>query len=275
VANARQELEKDQATLARAKAGQEDPTLTLQLEYEQALAGVDRARKAVDDLKSGADSAAVRAAKTAYEAAKARVEDCQSAIAQATLTAPADGLVFAVFAQAGQQVEPNAQAVYLADPKDLRVQAQATEMDITRLSVGQEVRLSFDAYAGRVFQGKILTLPAGSQDAGGMSVYMVETSLEQGDAQLWPGLGATVRVVIGEKKDVLIVPTVALRYRMPDETYVVVRTADGKPHDQKVKIGLNDGIVAEVLDGLSEGQTVVIPLVPPLQPRPGFYGPMG
>jgi macrolide-specific efflux system membrane fusion protein len=77
---------------------------------------------------------------------------------------------------------------------------------------------------------------------------------------------ANARAVIGERQDVLTVPAAALVYRTPEEVVVMVRGADGRAREQQVAIGLNDGILAEVLSGLSEGQTVLVPLVPPGEP---------
>ncbi|MDI7274836.1 MAG: efflux RND transporter periplasmic adaptor subunit, partial [Anaerolineae bacterium] len=276
VAKAEEKLARSQAALARARAGQEDPTAEARLACEQANEKVDRARNAVEDLKAGVDSAAVRAARTNLEAAQARVDGAKAAIAEATLTAPFAGTVYAVSARLNEQVQPGALAVYLADPTDLRVQAQATEMDIARLAVGQEVRVTLDAFPGRLFSGRVLVLPAKGQADAGVAYYQIETSLDPGDAELFAGMTANVRVVVGQKDDALLVPVAALQYRSPDDIYVTVQAPDGKARQQNVRIGLNDGIVAEVLEGLSEGETVLLPLVPPTEPRRfgPYMGPM-
>lgn len=267
VTKAEEQLAKAQASLARAQKGEEDPTLSLRLAYEQASATVEKARKRVNDLQGGGDSETVKAAKTAHEAALARVESARAAIDASTLKAPFAGVVFSVFVKVDDQVLPTTNVLYLADPKELRVQAQATEMDIPRLNVGQAVRITFDAYPGRVFSGELLSLPIRGREAGGMSTYPIETSLSHEAADIRPGTLANVRVVIGEKHDVLMVPVAAIQYRLPDQTFVTIRTPDGATHEQEVEVGLNDGIMAEVQSGLSEGQTVVVPLVPPLDPR--------
>jgi len=173
------------------------------------------------------------------------------------------------------QVSPSSEVIYLADPTELRVRAQATEMDVTRLEKGLPVRLTFDAYPGQLFSGTVIAMPVQGKQSGGMSVYEIETSLDKGDTDLRAGMLANVRFVVGEKQDVLTIPTAAVQYRANNETYVSVRGPDGKAHEQAVEIGLNDGIVAEVLSGLDEGQTVLVPLVAPMDPRNMMYGPAG
>lgn len=273
VTKAQEQLAKDQAALARAKAGQEDPALSARLEVEKAAAKVERAQSELAEFQAGTDSAAVRAAKTTYEAALAEVEGARAAIAEATLTAPFDAVVFAVYWQPDQEVQPGAEAVLLADPQELHIAGQATEMDITRLSLGQEVRVTFDAYPGRLFSGELSMLPARGHGEGGMSYFALEATVEPEDAHLFPGMSANLRVVVGQVQDVLLVPSAAIRYRPPDETYVTVLVAEGQTQERKVKIGMNDGIMAEVQEGLEEGLTVVVPLAPPMEPRRGgFYG---
>lgn len=273
VARKDEALASARAALARAQAGEEDPSAAARLACEQATAKVDKARKALQELELGQDSAAVRAARTVYDAALAKVETAQEAIAGSTMTAPFAGVVWTVFVAPDDWVAPGDQVVYLADPDELRVRAQATEMDVTRLAVGQKVRLTFDAHPGKLFAGEVLSMPLRGKESAGLSVYEIETSLEQEGSDIRSGMLANVRFVVGEKPDVLTIPAAAVQYRGNNETFVALRGPDGKTRQQTVEIGLNDGIMAEVLSGLSEGQTVLVPLVPPMQP--GGYGPGG
>ena len=155
----------------------------------------------------------------------------------------------------------------MADLKDLRVRAQISELDVAGLAAGQIARLTFDAYPGRIFGGEILLLPVQGKDAGGVSVFEVEASLRSDNADLRPGMLANMRVVIGEKKDVLAIPAVALQYRPPKDTVVLLRDSNGTTREQKVQVGINDGIMAEIQSGLQEGQVVLIPLAPSVEPR--------
>jgi multidrug efflux pump subunit AcrA (membrane-fusion protein) len=119
----------------------------------------------------------------------------------------------------------------------------------------------------------VLSMPLRGSESGGMSVYQIETTLEQEGSEIRSGMLANVRFVVGEKHDVLTIPAAAVQYRPNNETYVYLRTGDGKTQEQTVEIGLNDGIMAEVLSGLSEGQTVLVPLVAPMDPS--NFGPGG
>jgi multidrug efflux pump subunit AcrA (membrane-fusion protein) len=66
-------------------------------------------------------------------------------------------------------------------------------------------------------------------------------------------------------------PAAAIRYNDMGETYASLRRADGSIVDRPVELGMNDGIVVEVISGLREGDTVMVPLVPATNP----FGPGG
>ena len=69
-----------------------------------------------------------------------------------------------------------------------------------------------------------------------------------------------VRVLVGERQNVLSVPAAAIQYSHPGDAFVSVRAADGSWQDQPVRTGMNDGIMVEILSGLEEGQTVSVPV---------------
>ncbi|MBM4429843.1 MAG: efflux RND transporter periplasmic adaptor subunit [Chloroflexi bacterium] len=269
-----EDLDRARASLKRATSGEEDPANLARLAYQQALASFESAQRKVEELRAGGESDDLRAARTAYEAALADVEGAKAALSAATLRAPFAGLVLAIYVQEGQTVQASDNLLFLADLKTLRVLAQVSEMDVPKLAVGQKVRITFGAYPGTLFSGEVLSLPLRGQGRGGLTFYQVETSLVAEDTSVRLGLMANVRAVIGERKDVLAVPVAALIYRSPEEIVVKVRSADGKTSEQPVEVGINDGILAEVLSGLEEGQTVLVPLVPSQEPfQPGPYGP--
>ncbi len=275
IAKQEAELAKAEQALARVVAGTDDPTATAQLAYEQAKLQLETAQKALADLQAGVDTAALKAARTAHEAALAKVEAVEAEIEQATLVAPFAGVVFALYVAPDDRITSSTTVIYLADPSDLRVQAQATELDIIRLQEGQRARVTVDAYPGQTFWGTVLTLPPRGEAMGGMNYYLVQVALDpippSTGLVVRPGMMAVARVITGEKEDVLTVPSAALRYEQPDIAYVLLANEDGTTTHVDVEIGLNDGIYAEVVSGLAEGQTVVVPLVAPNQGRQGGF----
>ena len=266
-------LDAAQAALARARSGEEDPLAAERLAQQQAASGVDKARKALDALKTGGESETVQNARTLRDASQAEVESARAAIAASTLTAPFEGVVFDLFVQVDEWVEPSDDVAHLADPRELLVKANVTEMDIARLQVGQPVRVTLDAKPGQVFSGTVTTLPPRGKAENGLTTYAIETTFETTASDVRTGSLANLRVVVGVKADVLLIPAAALRYREQGKPYVVVKAPDGKTDEAPIQVGINDGILVEVLSGLQEGQTVLVPIFAPT--GPGGFGPFG
>jgi len=259
-------LAKAQLALDRATNSTEDPAATHLLKQREAADKLADFREILDELRAGAEGEEVRGARAGYDAALAAEEAAEEALLASRLNAPFDGVVLALYVQDGDAVQSGAQLLYLADLSTLRVRAQANEVDVPKLSMGQPVRITLDAYPLRAFEGRVLALPPFGQAQGGITMYEVEASLDEPSADVRLGMLATVRVIVGERSGVLTVPSAALLSITPDETVVKVRTGGGGSREQSVQIGLDDGIRAEVLSGLAEGDVVLIPLVPQRDP---------
>lgn len=263
------ELSLAQGELARALSGAMDPSNSARLAYRAAVETLDAAQRKVDALRAGGESDAVAAARTAYEAALAAVHSAQAAVEAATLYAPFDGTVLAIYVSPNDSVGAGQPVMLLADLRQLQLDAQVTEMDISRIELGQAVRVSFDVYPGRLFAGEVIQLPHQTMNQSGMVYYRVITSLDHHEALIRLGMYANVRIVIGERQDVLTIPAAAVRYDDAGKTYVSLKRPDGTVVPRSVDLGINDGIAAEVLAGLEEGDTVMVPLMPATNP----YGP--
>ncbi len=273
VDEAQEGLDLAQAALARARSGQDDPLASARLAQQQAAGNVDKARKALEELKAGGESESVQNARTLRDASQATVESARAAIAASTLTAPFEGVVFDLLVQVDEWVEPSDDVAHLADPRELLVKANVTEMDIARLQVGQAVRVTLDANPSQVLSGTVTTLPPRGKSENGMSLYAIEASFEATSSDVRSGSLANLRVLVGEKANVLLIPAAAVRYREQGKPYVVVKASDGKTNEVGIEVGIDDGIMAEVLSGLQEGQTVLVPIVAPTSP--GGFGPFG
>jgi len=273
IAQAEEELEMAQSALERARSGEFDPVIEHRLAYERALAAREKAQERLEELTVGTDSEALEQARTIHEAAIAKVESAQANIEAATLKAPIGGVVFDVYVKPDAWVNPSDVVVYLADPSELHIKAEASDVDVVHLSVGQQVRVSFMVNPTQFAVGKVISVAERGRTMEGMVTYEVEALLEEALAYVLPGMMATMRVLIGERDDVLSVPAAAIQYNRRMEPVVSVQTADGEWQDQPVQLGMNDGIMVEVLSGLEEGQTIAMPVFSPWTPDQGGMPP--
>jgi len=278
--------------------------------YENAKTELDRYRRlAAEQLLSASD---LSAKETACRSARADLASAQAALGRAatnlgycTITAPVDGVVVSRVVDVGQTVAASLSAPSLftvaQDLSRMKLQAAVDEADIGQVHVGQRATFTVDSYPDRTFQAQVsevqlnptvssnvvtynvvLGVANVSRKAAGAvhpgrgttALYIPEgTPVYQGDLALFPGMTATVSLVVDERKDILRVPQAALRFE-PGTAVAGVQGGggaeaepgphiwlleNGSPRRRSVTVGLSDGRSTEVSGaGLAEGATVLV-----------------
>jgi len=186
------------------------------------------------------------------------------------LRSPIDGVVLARNVEPGEMVTPGVAA--MVDGKPLMVVAQVdrllvrtelNQLDVTRLSVGKPVEVRVDALPGQVFEGKVFRIAAMAQKSerrpeSRLQVFPVDVVVDatSGASALKPGMIADLQVAIESVKDVLTVPLEAIVYEEGDAH---VRRIEGESEALvPVRLGKQNAQLAEVLDGVKEGDRLRI-----------------
>jgi multidrug efflux pump subunit AcrA (membrane-fusion protein) len=173
------------------------------------------------------------------------------------LTAPFDALVTGVEASVGQSVTPQNTIVRLADTSRYYVTANASEYDVLRLQPDQRVEVSFPAVSNAPVNGVIVDVGQIGSVQGERVQFPIRIDLNAAPERLRPGMTARINVALRRAEDALYVPSGALR-RAGGETTVTRVGSDGRVGDVPIEIGDTFGNDVEVLDGLSEGDVVVV-----------------
>jgi HlyD family secretion protein len=226
----------------------------LQAEYN-----LQKAQATLAEIQAGPAPKEVEVAQAKVVSAQSTLETAQAALKAATLTAPFTGTVISVGAEVGDLVSSNTVVVLLSDLSALRVRAIVDETDIGPVEVGQEVDITFDAFPGHQFHGQVLEVPFLGTLSQNIVTYDVPISLE-GDkgVPLKPGMTANLKIVLARRKNVLLIPAMAVQ---PGETGNVVMVQDspqGPTVATPVEVGFGDGVYVEVTRGLNEGDRVTI-----------------
>jgi len=244
--------------LAEAQAG---PDAVAKLQAENAITQADyKLAKAQDDLKTaqaGADPKKVTLAQARVDAAKATLAQAQASLDNAALKAPFDGSIVSIGVEVGDSVSTNQTAMTMADLTQFQVLAYIDETKISEVKVGQQARMTFDAFPGQTFQGKVLEVPIQGTLSNNVVTYEVPLSLENPEKlTLKPGLTANVTLVLGSKQNALLLP--ALAVKLTTDGYVVeLQDAGGATTQTPVQVGLNNGTYVEIVRGLNAGDKVV------------------
>jgi len=188
-------------------------------------------------------------AQTAYQAAT-------EILAKSNVRAPFDGVVYSIPVRAGNYVGPGDLLLQAADLSKVRVRAFVDEPDLGRLAPGQRIEVSWDALPGRIWQGKLLSVPASIKLLGSRNVGEISTDLTNADYKLLPNINVTVQIITAEHNNVLTMPREALR--VDDGTSYVYRIASDELHRQPVKTGISNLTQVEIAQGLSDNDVVAL-----------------
>jgi membrane fusion protein (multidrug efflux system) len=144
--------------------------------------------------------------------------------------------------------------VNLEDIDLIKVDFRIPERFLSSLSTGQNIRVRVDAFPDRSFKGEVYAIDP-QIDPAGRSIA-IRARIDNPDKVLRPGLFARVRLIVDQRPNALVVPEQALVPR--GEQRYVFRVVDGKAALTEVKLGQRRAGDVEIVEGLSEGETVII-----------------
>ncbi len=213
-----------------------------------------------------AKTAACETAKADVRQAQAKITTTQVEQRRIVLVAPFDGTVAKIVGELGEYSTPSPPgvptppAIDLIDESCLYVTAPMDEVDAPRIQVGQPVRIKIDAYGKREFPGKVRRVApyvtAVEKQARTVDVE-VDFAKPEDIKGMLVGYSADVEIVLQTKDNVLRVPTAAIQ---EGGKVLVWQPDDDVLEERRIKTGLSNWEYTEVLDGLKEGERVVLSL---------------
>lgn len=260
---AQAELQRTQALVAKgflSEARLDEVTRAVAVAQAQ-LASAQAQR--VANAEQGTDVAQAQAqlalASSATAAARAR-------LAQSVVTSPADAKVLTRLVEPGQIVQPGRALLSLALISPLQLAAQVDERYLEQLQVGQTATALADAYPDQRFAARVQSIsPLVDAQRGAIEVKF--SLLQQTPAFLREDMTLSVEVETARRDRALVVPVNALRGNESTNSTTVLIEREGRVEARKVRLGLRTLNAAEVLDGLAEGDLVLLGTAPKLGRR--------
>ena len=231
-----------------------------------------RARGYVSEAREDAARSESDARRAACETARADVTQASARIAvtkveqgRMVLYAPFDGTVAKIVGELGEYSTPSPPgvptppAIDLIDDTCLYVKAPMDEIDAPKIKAGLPVRVSLDALPKQPLKGKVRRVaPYVSAVEKQARTVDVEVDFDMpATGGLLVGYSADVEIVLGGREKVLRVPTAAL---IEGAKVMVLTTESGKLEERKVKTGIANWEFTEIVEGLAEGERIVISL---------------
>ncbi len=182
---------------------------------------------------------------------KAAVDTLAARLSDTEVRAPMDGVVLARFVEPGEVAMVNSPIVKIGTVDQLVVECAIDEADIGRVTIGKRVAVSLDAFRDAVYQGEVFdVLPEADREK---KTFLTKVRLAQPPAGLRSGMSAVANVIIEERRGALLAPADAI-----DASGAAFVVAGGRVHRRSVRLGVRDLLRVEILDGLAEGDEIVV-----------------
>lgn len=187
------------------------------------------------------------------------VEIAHLAVDLATIVSPIEGIVTNIDVPiAGVNITPAQATFTVADPQKMVFEASVDEVDVGGIKEGQKAILSLDAYPDEEIESGVVQVNFESVTTrGGGTAFPVKIKLpENKELKFKLGMNGDVEIILEKKENTFAVPSSAIM-RREDKHYVFV-VVDKVAKIQKVKIGLETETETEILEGIGEGDEVII-----------------
>lgn len=171
------------------------------------------------------------------------------------IISPIDGTLILKNVVPGQTV--GAGTVLFAISDSLIVSASLDEADIGRVKRGQGAAIVLDAYPDKRVRASIFKILDEGTTKSNVVTYTVKLRPDRVPEFFRSQMTANVKIRISERKDVLLLPAIAVTTNPNGETAVIKELKDGQPVYARVRTGQNEGDNVEIVSGLEPGETVV------------------
>jgi len=287
-------VEREHVSLLTAEANlkRQDSLHAQQIVSDELL---DQAKLSVDSGAIGLRSSAEQVLQAEADLGRAR-DDLSKTTLKAPISGIVSRLNAKLGEQViiGTMNNPGTVIMTLSDMTEVLAEVRVDETEVTQVKPGQRAGVHVDAVEGREYDGVVEAIGNAALREATVSRFPVKVRLTSPDASLRPGMSAHAAIEVDEKRDVLAIPLQAMvRRSLKDFTYsgpgskrpggagtelpagatgadpsgkdpereqvqVVLVEKGGRVQMVKVKPGISDAFRAEVLDGISAGDHVVL-----------------
>ncbi len=235
--------------------------------YNQKSASLSDLESAKNELATA--RANLEDVKSQIQVAEIAVNTAKTNLGYTKITSPIDGIIVSIPVSEGQTVNANQSSptiVQVADLSKALIKLEIAEGDIAQVKADQAVSFNTLAEPNRRYQGKIKSIDPAlttltdnnyTEESGNSTAvyYYANVIVDNPEMSLRIGMTTQGKVVISEKKNVLLVPTTAIKKQGKEKIIQVLE--NGKSVEKIVQTGLADSQYTEIISGVNEGEKVI------------------
>lgn len=205
-------------------------------------------------IETGKKKDEIMASAKGLTQAEIDVKIAQMELDKTKIRAPFAGIVTGIKVSPKETISVGRDLFTLVDISQIKVQAKVLESEVGKMKVGREADVSFSAYPGKIFKGEVEAIsPVINPEDKTCTVHIL---VENPKEEIKPGMHADVEIAADIYTDRLLVPQEAVLVRGGRKLVFVVE--EGLAKWRYVEVGLENEDFAEVLDGVKEGEKVIV-----------------
>jgi RND family efflux transporter MFP subunit len=243
VQKARDEYEKTRSLFREGRISREEYE-KVSKEYEMVL------------IESGEMKEEILAATKNLTQADVGVREAQLRLEKTKIRAPFSGIVFDIQVSPQEHVSVSGELFTIVNIDQIQVQARVLESEIGKIQVGREVNVKFSAYPENIFKGKVKAISPKINPED--RTCKVTIDVANPEEEIKTGMHAEVGIAAEIYKDRLLVPQAAILVRTTEGRKLVFAVEDGIAKWRYIEVGLENEDYVEILDGVKEGEEVII-----------------
>ena len=206
----------------------------------------------------------IQSASESLRSAEISMQNLQDAMNNYTVTAPISGTIIEKDAKVGDAVKAGDTLCIVYDLSYLEMSINVDELQISSISVGQQVQITADAVPDKTYVGTVTRVSMKGTANGGTTTYTVTIRIDDTDG-LRPGMNANAEIVVAEAKNALVVPNAAVvrgSYVLVTKDSPSAANADTTMEAPEgfvyvpVKTGVSDDDYTQIVSGIQEGDTI-------------------
>lgn len=131
-----------------------------------------------------------------------------------------------------------------------------SEVDVSKVKLGQKATLTLDSISGKTFTGKVVNVNQVGSVTSGVTNYPALIQFDTTSTEILPNMAVSANIIIATKTDALVVPSTAIKNQDNQDTVQVVK--NDRVQVVTVQIGVSSDTQTEIVSGLAEGDEVVV-----------------
>lgn len=206
----------------------------------------------------------IQSASESLRSAEISMQNLQDTMNNYTITAPISGTIIEKDAKVGDAVKTGDTLCIVYDLSYLEMSINVDELQISSISVGQQVQITADAVPDKTYVGTVTRVSMKGKSDGGTTTYPVTIRIDDTDG-LRPGMNANAEIVVAEAKNALVVPNAAVvrgSYVLVTKDSPSAANADTAMEAPEgfvyvpVKTGVSNDDYTQIVSGIQEGDTI-------------------